>query len=394
MRTRRSSKFVGEPSTNPTSMIPKRRNRRRSIQRVEPFSLIETPVVTMADQRTMRNYSVQPTEGYTEAIVVPPIPAEHFELKHSLINLVTSKQFFGFEKEDPHAHIRYFNKDFTSHVESTRCSGSLPSNTIANPRGDLKGITTRSGISYNRPPITPLFFSLPKVVEREPESKPSIPYPSRANKQKLHEKDDNLALKFVEIFRELHSRAFSAFADALLHTPKFATMFKILLNNKEKLFELATTTSMNAWPWPISVQADLYFYNNAESINRIDVIDVACREYAQEVLGFSKISISGNPTSEPIISTSSPTLTPFRDNDFLLEETDAFLAIEDDSISPEIDDSYYNSEGDIRLLEEFLNDDPLSPLTPQELRFVEPKTKKTSIDDPLELELKDLPFSS
>ncbi|GJS97713.1 reverse transcriptase domain-containing protein [Tanacetum coccineum] len=105
----------------------------------------------------------------------------------------------------------------------------------------------------------------------------------------------------------------------------------------------------------------------------------------------SKISTSGNPTSEPIISTSSPTLTPFGDSDFLLEETDAFLAIEDDSISPEIDDSYYDSEGDIRLLEEFLNDDPSSPLPPQELRFVEPKTKKSLIDDPPELELKDLP---
>ncbi|GJY46539.1 reverse transcriptase domain-containing protein [Tanacetum coccineum] len=51
-----------------------------------------------------------PTEGYTEAIVVPPIPTEYFELKHSLINLVTSKQFVSFEKGDPHAHIRYFNK--------------------------------------------------------------------------------------------------------------------------------------------------------------------------------------------------------------------------------------------------------------------------------------------
>nr|GFB27767.1 reverse transcriptase domain-containing protein [Tanacetum cinerariifolium] len=51
-----------------------------------------------------------PTEGNAEAIVVPPIPAEHFELKHSLLNLVTSKQFFGFEKEDLHAHIRWFNK--------------------------------------------------------------------------------------------------------------------------------------------------------------------------------------------------------------------------------------------------------------------------------------------
>ncbi|GKB08172.1 hypothetical protein Tco_0836456 [Tanacetum coccineum] len=110
MQTRSSSKFVGEPSTNPTSTNPKRRNRRRSKQRVEPFSLVETPVVTMADQRTMAELLRAPTEGYAEAIVVPPIPAEHFELKHSLINLVTSKQFFGFEKEDPHAHIRYFNK--------------------------------------------------------------------------------------------------------------------------------------------------------------------------------------------------------------------------------------------------------------------------------------------
>ncbi|GKC15128.1 reverse transcriptase domain-containing protein [Tanacetum coccineum] len=90
MQTRSSSKFVGEPSTNPTSMIPKRHNRRRSIQRVEPFSLVETPVVTMADQRTMAELLRAPTEGYAEAIVVPPIPAEHFELKHSLINLITS----------------------------------------------------------------------------------------------------------------------------------------------------------------------------------------------------------------------------------------------------------------------------------------------------------------
>ncbi|GKE92506.1 hypothetical protein Tco_1573601, partial [Tanacetum coccineum] len=110
MQTCSSSKFVCEPSTNPTSTNPKRRNRRRSKQRVEPFSLVETPVVTMTDQHTMAELLRAPTEGYAEAIVVPPILAEHFELKHSLINLVTSKQFFGFEKEYPHAHIRYFNK--------------------------------------------------------------------------------------------------------------------------------------------------------------------------------------------------------------------------------------------------------------------------------------------
>ncbi|GJX49424.1 reverse transcriptase domain-containing protein [Tanacetum coccineum] len=110
MQTHSSSKFVGEPSTNPTSTNLKRRNRRRSKQRVEPFAREEVPVVTMADQCTMAELLRAPTEGYAEAIVVPPIPAEHFELKHSLINLLTSKQFFGFEKKDPHAHIRYFNK--------------------------------------------------------------------------------------------------------------------------------------------------------------------------------------------------------------------------------------------------------------------------------------------
>nr|GEV38800.1 reverse transcriptase domain-containing protein [Tanacetum cinerariifolium] len=76
----------------------------------------------------------------------------------------------------------------------------------------------------------------------------------------------------------------------------------------------------------------------------------ACEEYSQEVLRFF---ISGNPTpsTEPIVSTSSPTLTPFGDSEFLLEETDAFLAIDDEPISPQIDESYYDTEGDILLLE-------------------------------------------
>ncbi|GKD71499.1 reverse transcriptase domain-containing protein [Tanacetum coccineum] len=161
-----TSKFVNQSSLNPSTSTStsKCRNRRRSKQRVEPFALDLIPVVTMAEQRTMAELLRAPTEGYAEeivlppiptehfelkhslinlvtskqffgfekedqrdlakvalhgyntkgyaeAIVVPPIPAEHFELKHSVINLVTSKQFFGFEKEDPHAHIRYFNKN-------------------------------------------------------------------------------------------------------------------------------------------------------------------------------------------------------------------------------------------------------------------------------------------
>nr|GEV25740.1 reverse transcriptase domain-containing protein [Tanacetum cinerariifolium] len=103
-------------------------------------------------------------------------------------------------------------------------------------------------------------------------------------------------------------------------------------------------------------------------LNRIDLIDVVCEEYSQEVFGFS---VSGNPTpsKEPIVSISSPTFTSFGDNDFLLEETDAFLAIDDEPISSKIDDSFYDLWGDILLLEEFLNDDLSSPpFPPQELK--------------------------
>ncbi|GJY55882.1 reverse transcriptase domain-containing protein [Tanacetum coccineum] len=110
MRTRSSSNLVGNSSSNLTTSNPKRRNRRRSNQRVEPFSLEESPVVMMADQCTMAKLLHAPTEGYAEAIVVPPILAEHFELKHSLINMMTSDQFFGLEKDNPHDHIRWFNK--------------------------------------------------------------------------------------------------------------------------------------------------------------------------------------------------------------------------------------------------------------------------------------------
>ncbi|GKD58388.1 reverse transcriptase domain-containing protein [Tanacetum coccineum] len=407
-----------------------------------------------------------------------------------------------------------FGQFMKMNTASTLGLGSLPSNTVVNPRGDLKAITTRSGVSYDGPKTTPT--TSPPLVEKEvepevtkdtvqpstkniqppevqtqvlidepvvaPKTKPTLPYPSRVNKQKLREKDDILASNFVEIFKELHFEL--SFADALLHMPKFASMFKSLLNNKEKLFDLAKTlvnencstvilkklpeklrdpdkflipfgfprmveclaladlgASINLMPlsvWkklslpdltsthmiveladrsitrPIGVaeyvfvkvgkfyfpadfividyvadprvplilerpflrtrralidvygeeltlrhddedvtfkvgQTSSFSYNDAESINRIDVIDVDCEEYAQEVLGFLEISTSGNPTSESIISTSSPTLTPFGDSDFLLEETDAFLAIEDDSISSEIDDFYYDPKGDILL---------------------------------------------
>nr|GEX74008.1 hypothetical protein [Tanacetum cinerariifolium] len=100
MRTRSSSNLHVVSPPNSLTSNPKRRNRRRSNQ---PFILEESPVDTMADQRTMAELLRAPTEGYAE--VIPPILAEQFELKHSLINMMTSDQFFGLEKDNPHDHI-------------------------------------------------------------------------------------------------------------------------------------------------------------------------------------------------------------------------------------------------------------------------------------------------
>nr|GFA85918.1 reverse transcriptase domain-containing protein [Tanacetum cinerariifolium] len=129
---------------------------------------------------------------------------------------------------------------------------------------------------------------------------------------------------------------------------------------------------------------------------------MACEEYSQEVLGFYDVIASGNltPYYDPIVSTTSPTLTPFGESDFLLEEVNAFLALEDDPTSSEVDQSYVDIKGDILLLEAFLNDDPsLPPLNQgnyfpevrKELKICEAKSDKPSINKPPEVELKDLP---
>ncbi|GKC26792.1 reverse transcriptase domain-containing protein [Tanacetum coccineum] len=315
-------------------------------------------------------------------------------------------------------------------------SGSLSSNTVANPRGDVKSITTRSDVAYDGPSIPPTPSPLPKEVEREtevtkdkvqntslgstahvqppivqdpisepevapkPNPKPSIPYPSRLNDQKLCEKANNQMLKFLQIFQRLHFDI--SFADALLYIPKFASTFKSILSNKEKLFELASTplnencstmilkklpeklgdpgkflipcnfleldeclaladlgASINLIPlsvwkhlslleltstsmtlelsnrstvFPKGVAEDdfvkvgkFYFRPTSlllitryssnyydETVHQVNVIDVACEEYAQAVLEFSNSSTSGNPTpSDPIIASSFPPFTPF-----------------------------------------------------------------------------------
>ncbi|GJR35431.1 reverse transcriptase domain-containing protein [Tanacetum coccineum] len=106
-------------------------------------------------------------------------------------------------------------------------------------------------------------------------------------------------------------------------------------------------------------------YNHNDGEPNRQSIESACEEYSQEVLGFSDSVAYGNPSPDydPIVSNSSPTLTPFGDSDFLLlEEANAFIAINDEPISREINATYYDPEGDILILEALLNSEPLPPL--------------------------------
>nr|GFA68404.1 hypothetical protein [Tanacetum cinerariifolium] len=123
------------------------------------------------------------------------------------------------------------------------------------------------------------------------------------------------------------------------------------------------------------------------SVNRVDVIDVTCEDFVQDVLDFQYNPKSSNPTmasgdsiSEndsckvPIVKSSSLTLTPFGESDFILEEIEDFL--NDDLIPDEIDDSVFDSEGDIRLIENLLNADPCS-LPPIDLKLAEESKEKS-----------------
>ncbi|GJS86834.1 reverse transcriptase domain-containing protein [Tanacetum coccineum] len=124
-------------------------------------------------------------------------------------------------------------------------------------------------------------------------------------------------------------------------------------------------------------QTTRYSSTNDKSVNRIDIIDAVCEEYALELLGFSNSS-GGNPT---------PTSEPFT-SEFILEEIEAYL--KDDSISPEIDHADCDPEEDICLIEKLLNNDPFQ-LPPMDLKQSEVTEAKSSIEEPPELELKDLP---
>nr|GEV59423.1 reverse transcriptase domain-containing protein [Tanacetum cinerariifolium] len=376
---------------NSSVTISRRRNKRHAQNVVEPELRTIVEIAPIADNRTMEELLQAPTEGYGEAIVIPEFNADHMAPP----DFVPVQTIVKLDKEQT----------------------------------NFQGSTT-----HIQPPVAPISKpDVPKTLHR-----PNIPYPLRLNDQKLHEKSTNQMQKFFQIFQDFHFDI--SFADALLLMPKFASTGKSLLENKDKLFELAKIPlnencsvpeklgdpdkflipSNRSITHPKGVTKDVFvkvgkfhfptdfvvvdfesdprvplilgrsflrigralievygeeitlrvndevvtfnpnqttryssIYDDM-SVNRIDVIDVAREEIAQEMLGFSKNSLSANPTStsEPIIFDSSHSLTPFEGSDFILEEIKAYL--KDESISSKIDHVDCDPKGEICLTEKFV----------------------------------------
>nr|GEV31782.1 reverse transcriptase domain-containing protein [Tanacetum cinerariifolium] len=666
MQTRSSLRLVCDQSSNTassTNLNPKGRNGRHSKQRVENYNLEIhfPPVVTIADQRTMAQLLQAPTEGYEDAIVILAITVDNFELKQGLLTLVQNKQFFRHDKEDSHAHIRYFNKitstlkfpnvpntsiklmlfpfflegavriwlekepprwiltwddlvlkfinqffppskttglhqnslnstaggnfldkmprDCLSIIESkskvhysrdkpfvsrestnastsgvspdvaelkdmvkallldkkgqnqshapvkaveescvtyggahsyqnypatdgnvyrdniqeyfvnsntasTLSSGTLPSNTIANPKSDLKAITTQSGVSYDGPQIPPL------VIENEPEAtkdivnptnnentedvqpqvvqyklvtyelaiamvsasklnpKALIPYPSRRNDERNREKANNQIEKFYQIFKDMSFEI--SFADASILMPKFALTLKALIRNKEKLSKMArnplnehcSAVLLKKLPEKLGDPGKFLIPCDFPCIAEcLALVDLGASINLMPLSMWKKLSLPDlTPTcmtleladrsiSRPvgvaedvyvkiIFKTGRDLIDVFEGEltlrvgkeaiTFNLDQTLRYSANYSDMTAKRIDvidmacEEYSHEvlEGDILLLEAFINDDLSSSPSNQrnyllevrkELKICEAKTNKSSVDEPPVVELKALP---
>nr|GEW10123.1 DNA-directed DNA polymerase [Tanacetum cinerariifolium] len=269
--------------------------------------------------------------------------------------------------------MRNLNNDMRSILGSffqnqALTSGTLPSNNVPNLKGEMKVVTTRSGLAYEgpsiptnsplekvdeqnteeitdkehsncqgstaqvQPPVVPISILEPDVPWTQP--KPTIPYP---------------------------------FVDALLLMPKFASTIKSLLTNKDKLFKLAKV--------PLNENClAMLLKKLPEKLGDPDVIDIACEKFVQDVLDFQYNPKSSNPTlvfnplipesdycKEPIVKSSSPTLTPFGET----EETKAKSSIEE---PPELELKELPSHLEYAFLEEL---DKLLVIIAKDLKDVE-----------------------
>nr|GEX57837.1 DNA-directed DNA polymerase [Tanacetum cinerariifolium] len=358
--------------------------------------------------------------------------------------------------------VEIVNKQVITPVTAKAAStlGTLPSNTVPNPKGEMKAITTRSGLAYEGPSI-PTNSPLEKVVERDTEEitdkehsncqgstahiqplvvpisilepdvprtqpKPNIPYPFRLNDQKLLEKATNQMEKFFQIFHDLHFDI--SFADALLLMPKFASIIKSLLMNKDKLFELAKVplnencsvmllkklpeklgdpgkflipchfpgidvclaladlgASINLMP--LSIWKKLSLPELTPTRMTLELADRSItrpKGVAEDV--FVKVGKFYFPTDFVVVDFKADPRVPLILGISFLRASRALIDVYGEEITLRVNDE----SGDILYLEKLLNDDPFQ-LPPMDLKQAEETKAKSSIEEPPELELKELP---
>nr|GEX71630.1 reverse transcriptase domain-containing protein [Tanacetum cinerariifolium] len=324
-------------------------------------------------------------------------------------------------------------------------SSSLPSNTVPNPKGEAKAITTRSGMSYKEPPIPP-----PGVEEQEPtevttdtelpstediqpptvqvqvqedkrveepsvvipKAKANLPYPSRLAKEKIPLADLGASINIMplSIWKKFKlptlndTKMVLELTDRTISKPTgvaenvFVKVGKFYFPADFVVFDFITDPRI-----PLILGRP--FLSTAHALIDVYEGEIILRHDDQSLTlkcGFSDVVTNevSTPYFEPVVSNSSQNLTPFDENDFLLfEEADAFLAVDDEPISPEFDATYYDPEGDILILEALLNDDPEPPPNQKhyfpeahkDLKVIEQKNNKSFDDEPPEVELKELP---
>ncbi|GJX55071.1 reverse transcriptase domain-containing protein [Tanacetum coccineum] len=333
----------------------------------------------MADNRTMAQMLQAPIEGYEDAIVVPPINANNFELKQPLINLVQRNKFTS--RQDPHNQLRFFNKVTSTfrHPEVPNTSVKLllfPFSLDGEARDWLDKEPPRSILTWDDlvSKFINQYFPPSKTTYYRNEI---ITFLSKTN-EAFNEAWESSLKDTLRPYKRPQEGLVNIESKSNSLTPGTASLKDKMTIKMNKLLNemkaLVVTTSLQ----PVK----------------------AIEKYSQEVLGFSDSVAYNNPSPyfDPIVSTSSPLL--------LFEEADAFIAIDDEPVSPVFNATYYDPEGDILILDALLNSDPLpspdqgdySPEIQKDLKVVEPKKSSVEYatsyepkDEIPEVELKELP---
>nr|GEX32051.1 reverse transcriptase domain-containing protein [Tanacetum cinerariifolium] len=352
-----------------------------------------------------------------------------------------------------------------AYYECIATDSTLSSNTVPNPKGEMNAVTTRSSLTYEglsiptssplekvdeqnteeildkehsnssgstvqvQPPVVPISipepddkrFELAKVPLNEncsdmlwkklpeklgdPELTPTRMTLELADRSITHPKGvvEDVSVKvgkfhfptdFVVVDFEANPRVPLILGRSFLRTGHalidvYGEEITLRVNDESITFNLNQT-----------IRYSLTYDDT--TVNQVDVIDIACDDFVQDVLDFHYNPKSSSPTlvsdalvsesdssKEPIVKSSSPTLTPFGESDFYLEEIEDFL--NDDSIPMEIKNYVFDPKGDILFIENLLNEDSCQ-LPPMDLKLAEESKEKSSIEEPPELELKELPY--